>query len=362
MGLYPRRQWADSRDQRKELRVSVAQTSPSLNCFDALQMRRTSGDVAAPCAELCLVEEGVWVPGVLRPLLAGSQGPSWAPAVIREQVHHSQPPPVPAQPCPSSLRSRNSSVTERSGSPSSEQGCSTLCRCKDEAWHPLASPNLGLGRTHHWELHAAGHRQNPWKEQMTRELPLCGSRVLTRGHTPQISRSDEAPGASPPCLRLPSAVCVLAEHNEPLEQGLEGRERTLGAGRMLADGSHPGGQSPRAHSSLLSLPAMSPGLAEMGFMTPQVCPLLSPCAHPEGKGPGGAAPGLRWLQFAGSSAPSASTVISAAKLPAPGQNAAMLGEALYSQRQTTHICFLTVGIAPTGTERTGSLLSPSPCD
>lgn len=116
MGLYPSRQWADSRDQRKELWVSIAQTSPSLNCFDALQMRRTSGDVAAPHAELCLVEEGVWVPGVLRLLLAGSQGPSWAPAAIREQVRHAQPPPVPAQPCPSSPGSGNSSAIECLGS------------------------------------------------------------------------------------------------------------------------------------------------------------------------------------------------------------------------------------------------------
>lgn len=85
MGLYPRRQWADSQDQRKELRVSIAQISPSLHCFDALQMCRTSGDVPAPRAELCLAEEGVWVPGVPRPLLAWSQGPSWVPAAIRER-------------------------------------------------------------------------------------------------------------------------------------------------------------------------------------------------------------------------------------------------------------------------------------
>lgn len=92
---------------------------------------------------------------------------------------------------------------------------------------------------------------------------------------------------------------------------------------------------------------------------PRASPLPSshPCTRAGREGPGRAALGSSWLCFAGEQ-----SVISRAKFPIPSQNTAMLGEALYSQRQTTHICFLAVGIAPTGTERTGSLLSPLPCD
>lgn len=108
------------------------------------------------------------------------------------------------------------------------------------------------------------------------------------------------------------------------------------------------------HCSLLGTQARLKG----HLSDPGARPLLSPCPRTRagGEGPGRAALGSSWLRFAGR------TVINGAKLPIPSQNTAMLGEALYSQRQTTHICFLTVGIAPTGTERTGSLLSPSPCD
>lgn len=106
------------------------------------------------------------------------------------------------------------------------------------------------------------------------------------------------------------------------------------------------------------LPAGCPGLAERAFISPQSLSPPQPTSLHWGQRRR-AQPGSSWLELA---LFCRRTVISRAKFPTPSQNTAMLGEALYSQRQTTHICFLTVGIAPTGTERTGSLLSPSPCD
>lgn len=107
------------------------------------------------------------------------------------------------------------------------------------------------------------------------------------------------------------------------------------------------------------LSAGQPGLAERAFISPRSPAPPQPTSPYQGRR-GRACPGSSWLELAPFCGEN--RVISGAKLPIPSQNTAMLGEALYSERQTTHICFLTVGIAPTGTERTGSLLSPSPCD
>lgn len=185
----------------------------------------------------------------------------------------------------------------------------------------------------------------------------------------QISRSDDAPGASPPCPRLPSAVRVLAKDNEPLEQGLEGRERTLGAGRTLAGGSHPGERrcwraEPPCPFPLALTACREPGAGRKGVYHPTS---LSP-SQPTSPYPGlrGRAPAGQLLACAGSNLQGAALQARAQSLgqpnpPLPARTQPCLGK-LYIQRQTTHICFLTVGIAPTGTERTGSLLSPSPCD
>lgn len=115
---------------------------------------------------------------------------------------------------------------------------------------------------------------------------------------------------------------------------------------------------PQTHPPTLPVCALHPGLPQMGSL-PRTVPSSShvPLAGVEGK-----ASGSHWLPFAVSRAPNEHTVISGASRPAPSQNTATLGEALYSQRQTTHICFLTVGIAPSGTGGTGNPLSPSPCD
>lgn len=68
---------------------------------------------------------------------------------------------------------------------------------------------------------------------------------------------------------------------------------------------------------------------------PGACPLPSPqpCTRASGEGPGWAALGSSWLHFAGR------TVISRAKLPIPSQNTAMLGEALYSETNNSHLLF-----------------------
>lgn len=117
------------------------------------------------------------------------------------------------------------------------------------------------------------------------------------------------------------------------------------------------GQGAHTHPSPL-LPTGCLGPAERAFISPQSLSPRQPTSLHWGR-QRRAQPGSSWLGLA---LFCRRTVISRAKFPIPSQNTAMLGEALYSQRQTTHICFLTVGIAPTGTERTGSLLSPSPCD
>lgn len=170
---------------------------------------------------------------------------------------------------------------------------------------------------------------------------------------PQISSSDDSgEPASPPCLELPFAEGI----NPP---GHGRRTRVLvGRSWAAATSGTAVGRGPHAHPSLL-LSTRHPGLAERAFIRPRS---LSP---PQTTSPyqgqwGRAQPGSSWLELAPFCREN--RVISRAKLPIPSQNTAMLGEALYSHRQTTHICFLTVGIAPTGTERTGSLLSPSPCD
>lgn len=118
------------------------------------------------------------------------------------------------------------------------------------------------------------------------------------------------------------------------------------------------GRPPKPTPPTLPVCALHPGLPQMGSL-PRTVPSSShvPLAGVEGK-----ASGSHWLPFAVSRAPNEHTVISRASRPAPSQNTATLGEALYSQRQTTHICFLTVGIAPSGTGGTGNPLSPSPCD
>lgn len=154
-----------------------------------------------------------------------------------------------------------------------------------------------------------------------------------------------------PCLGLP-----VVDDNESL--GHRRRSQALaGCSRVAVTPVYKRSRC-TPHPSLLLLAGCS-GLAERAFICPQSLspPSPHPCTRASREGPAWAALGWSQLCLAGEQ-----SVISRAKFPIPSQNTAMLGEALYSQRQTTHICFLTVGIAPTGTERTGSLLSPLPCD
>lgn len=184
-------------------------------------------------------------------------------------------------------------------------------------------------------------------ETRLKSSPICDSSPWTRSQMPQICRSDD--WREPACHAWGS---LLLRASNPWGTGEDSRcchdthrwQSPLGS---TGRGAH-------AHPS----PLLSAG--HPGQVSQPREPIPS-SAHVPGPGPLGKGPACSsWLELAPFCREN--RVISGAKLPIPSQNTAMLGEALYSQRQTTHICFLTVGIAPTGTERTGSLLSPSPCD
>lgn len=116
------------------------------------------------------------------------------------------------------------------------------------------------------------------------------------------------------------------------------------------------GQGAHTHLSPL-LPAGCPGPAERAFISPQSLSPRQPTSLHWGRRRR-AQPGSSWLGlalFAGEQS------LAEPNSPFPARIRPYLGK-LYIHRDKPHICFLTVGIAPTGMERTGSLLSPSPCD
>lgn len=160
--------------------------------------------------------------------------------------------------------------------------------------------------------------------------------------------ADLSKGASSPCLGLPVTEDGALGEDPGHWEDAPGWQPPLGTT----------GRGPCARPSPLLSPK-HPDLAQRVFFRARSMSPPQPTSPYQGR-PGRARQGSSWLELAPFCREN--RAISRAKLPIPSQNTATLGEALYSQRQTTHICFLTVGIAPTGTERTGSLLSPLPCD
>lgn len=167
---------------------------------------------------------------------------------------------------------------------------------------------------------------------------------------PQISRSDNSKEPARPAR-------PFAEDIGPLGHGRRSQALT-GCSWVAVTPGTAAGRGPHTHPSPL-LSSRHPGLAERTFIRSRSLSPPQPTSPYQGQW-GRARTGSSWLELAPFCREN--RVISRAKLPIPSQNTAMRGEALYSHRQTTHICFLTVGIAPTGTEQTGSLLSPSPRD
>lgn len=171
--------------------------------------------------------------------------------------------------------------------------------------------------------------------------------ALGLSQMPQTIRSGDSRGPAQGCWERPFTKDI-----EPLGHGRRSQRWQDAHGWQPPLGTT--GRGPQAHPSPLGTRVWLKG----HLSNPGACPLPSLSLYQGRRGR--AWLGSSWLELAAFCI--ANRVISGASLPVPSQNTAMLGEALYSQRQTTHICFLTVGIAPTGTEQTGSLLSPSPCD
>lgn len=325
---------------------------------------------------------GAW--GILHPLLTAYQGPSWVPC--REGKAHDlcrpQPPHYGVL-TPNDPRSPCTALLQRSSDPKSQgedgemQDQLGRRRCP---WAVLGTARLSQTWGSSTTGHQGSHRQADCMFLIsTNAIPTAPSLLgIIHGDsvdasTPQAqvqhvvqsflpdSPSSQAPvtvalGLSIRCpksvdLMYPCLGLPVVDDNESLGHGRR-FQALAGCSRVAVTPAYNRSRSPHP-----SLPTGCPGLAERAFISPQSLTPPQPASLHQGR-QRRARLGSSWLELA----LFCRTVISRAKFPIPSQNTAMLGEALYSQTQTTHICFLTVGIAPTGTEQTGSLLSPLPCD
>lgn len=323
-----------------------AQVGPSLNCFGVRQMCRTSGDVAMVCLEGGF---GCWGSGAhlwLHP--EDRAGLRIAPHPTSQHRQHRGPHSTRRNGGEAFSQQARSRTPQCSPNAAPQPTCPALC--------PPHTPCRGHNVLHHCQrAQLSSHR-------FGLELPTATERrvpsALTLPQWPHCCSTQtaqiypRAEGSSSPTLATGLWAPGPAQHHHPCTPipFLLGTNTRRSATRTRAP--------PQTHPPTLPVCALHPGLPQMGSL-PRTVPSSShvPLAGVEGK-----ASGSHWLPFAVSRAPNEHTVISGASRPAPSQNTATLGEALYSQRQTTHICFLTVGIAPSGTGGTGNPLSPSPCD